>query len=344
MAYRDIVVIGASAGGVEALIQLVRKLPPGFPAAVFVVLHISPGATSQLPQILSRKGHLPAAHPADGDPILPGRIYIAPPNRHLLLEKEAVRLSSGPKENGFRPAVDPLFHSAARSFGPRTIAVILSGTLGDGGMGARVIKATGGLVLVQDPDEAIFADMPLNTLRRVTVDQVASIKEIVARLIQLVTQDIEAQGGVSMAEDAQKDAKSVQTGMENFESGEGSARATSLTCPECGGTVWEIAEGEFISYRCHVGHAFSSESLLVEQSETLESALWTAVRTLEERASLLRRMAVRARQLGNQFSEKSFIEESQEAEQNADVIRQVLVNGKNPEAEASAYTTAADSS
>jgi two-component system chemotaxis response regulator CheB len=328
MPTRDIVVVGASAGGVEALADLVSGLPAEFPASLFVVLHLPSASTSFLPQILERKGPLPASYPENGGKVQRGRIYVAPPNRHMLLRDHRVHLVAGPRENGFRPAIDPLFRSAARSFGPRVTGVILSGVLGDGSIGLQTIKAAGGIAVVQDPDEAVFADMPLNAMDRLAVDHVLPVREIAALLTQLVVQQVEAGGKAAMAQDDQTETRFVHDEIEQFEAGRGSAGATGLTCPECGGAIWELPEGELLNYRCHIGHTFSAESLLMTQSEALENALWSAVRTLEERASLLRRMALRFQQAGSRYSGEKFAEQSQEAEQNADVIRQVLINGR----------------
>jgi two-component system chemotaxis response regulator CheB len=328
MPSRDIVVIGASAGGVEALTQLASALPPDFPASLFVVLHFPSYGTSFLPQILTRKGRLPASHPENGGKFQPGQIYVAPPNRHMLLQDRSILLAAGPRENGFRPAIDPLFRSAARNFGRRVIGVVLSGSLADGSIGLQTVKASGGIAVVQDPEEAVFADMPLNAMESAEVDHVLPVRDIASLLIQLAGQPIETEGVTPMNQDEQDEARYVHDEIDRFEAGAGSALASGLTCPECGGAIWELPGAGPLNYRCHVGHVFSAESLLAEQSESLETALWSAVRALEERASLLRRMALRFQQAGSRYSGEKFAEQSQEAEQNADVIRQVLVNGK----------------
>lgn len=327
MPTQDIVVVGASAGGVEALTRLVGALPHDFPASLFVVQHFPSSGISFLPDILSRKGPLPASHPENGGKVLPGRIYVAPPGRHMLLRDHAVFLAAGPRENGFRPAIDTLFRSAARTFGPRVIGVVLSGSLGDGSIGLQAVKAAGGIAVVQDPGEAVFADMPLNAIESLAVDHVLPVREIAALLIELAGQPLTVGGESPMPQDAQDEVRYVHEEIDRFEAGAGSAQATGLTCPECGGAIWELPGAGPLNYRCHVGHAFSGESLLAGQSEALETALWSAVRALEERASLLRRMALRFQQAGSRYSGDKFAEQSQEAEQNADVIRQLLVNG-----------------
>jgi two-component system chemotaxis response regulator CheB len=326
--FRDIIVIGASAGGLEALTSLVSELPGTFPASLFVVMHFPPHGISYLPEILRRKGRLPASHPAHGSTFQSGEIYVAPPNRHMLLREHGVVLAAGPRKNGFRPAIDPLFLSAARTFGPRVVGVVLSGSLGDGSIGLQAVKAAGGIAVVQDPNEALFAEMPLNAIESLAVDYTLPVREIAALLVKLAVQPLDLHGEPSVSQTAQDQARLVHEEIGQFESGAGSAAATGLTCPECGGAIWELPEGNLIHYRCHIGHVFSAESFLAEQSAALETALWSAVRALEERASLLRRMARRFQQAGSRYSGDKFAEQSQEAEQNAEVIRQVLVNGK----------------
>jgi two-component system chemotaxis response regulator CheB len=167
MPKRDIIVIGTSAGGMETLIELFSRLPKKLAASIFVVCHISPYSSGVLPKVISRAGSLPAAHPTDREPIKPGQVYVAPPDHHLLIEDSVVRVTQGPKENRFRPAVDPLFRSAAYAYGPRVIGVILTGSLDDGTAGLWAVKERGGLAVVQDPDEALFDSMPLSALNNV---------------------------------------------------------------------------------------------------------------------------------------------------------------------------------
>jgi two-component system, chemotaxis family, protein-glutamate methylesterase/glutaminase len=181
----NIIVIGASAGGVEALSTLVRALPAGLPAAVFVVLHIPAQSPSLLPSILSRAGQLPAIQPTDGMAISPGCIYVAPPDHHMLLERGYIRIVRGPRENRHRPAIDPLFRSAARSYGARVTGVILTGTLDDGTAGLLAVKQRGGIAIVQDPKEALYTSMPRSALDHVAVDYCASLGEIATRLVEL---------------------------------------------------------------------------------------------------------------------------------------------------------------
>jgi two-component system chemotaxis response regulator CheB len=192
---RDLVVIAASAGGVEALMRLVSELPPTLPAALLVVLHRPPTRDSRLPTILRQAGPLAAVHAQDGEPIRTGQIYVAPPNYHLTVEHETLRLVQGPTENGFRPAADPLFRTAARAYGPRVVGVVLSGALDDGAAGLRAIKRYGGVAVAQDPDEALVTGMPRNAIRLDHVDRVLPVAEIAALLVQLAGPDDGDAGG-----------------------------------------------------------------------------------------------------------------------------------------------------
>jgi two-component system, chemotaxis family, protein-glutamate methylesterase/glutaminase len=195
MARRDIVVIGGSAGAIESVSEIVRGLPPDFPAAVFVVVHFPGSVTSALPRILNRAGTLPAAHPDNEGPIQPGRIYVAPPDCHLFIEDDKIRLTRGPKENGHRPAIDPLFRSAAHHYGPRVIGLLLSGNLSDGTAGLLSIKQHGGIAIVQDPETALYAGMPRSAIERVPVDHVIPVREMARLLVQLTAETAPAEEG-----------------------------------------------------------------------------------------------------------------------------------------------------
>jgi two-component system, chemotaxis family, protein-glutamate methylesterase/glutaminase len=267
----DIVVVGASAGGVEALVELARSLPPDLPAAVFVVLHVPSTGTSALPDILGRHGRLPAAHAKDGEPIEPGRIYVAPPDHHLLLRTGHVHLARGPRENGHRPAVDSLFRSAAREYAARVIGVVLSGALDDGTAGLAAVRARGGPTVVQEPADALFAGMPGSAIEQVGVDHVlpaAAMGPLLARL----TLEPAAAAAPQPAPDGMK----VEVAVEGFslEAMEGGHPGTpsGFSCPDCNGVLWEIQDGQLQRFRCRVGHAWSPESLLTQQSEAQQAA------------------------------------------------------------------------
>lgn len=332
MPRRDIVVIGASAGGVEAVTQLVQQLPNNLPAALLVVLHLPSNGFSVLPQILSRAGALPALHPADRTPIEPGQIYVAPPNRHLVVQRGKLRLSSGPRENGFRPSIDVLFRSAARCYQQRVIGVILSGTLDDGTAGLSMIKSADGVALVQDPDEALFSGMPGSAIEQVAIDRVLPVRELAEYMAELVlTSQHEPVNPVNEAEaemtedELGQESEIVAHEKTAIEQGERSGSASTFTCPGCGGVLWELSQGNILRYRCHIGHAYSSNSLLAEQADTVETALWSSVRALEEKAALSRRMATHARQQNRLLSEVQFTQRAEEVERQAEIVRQVIL-------------------
>ena len=295
---RDIIVIGASAGGVEALAELARRLPADLPAAVFVALHVPSHGSSVLPKILSRSGPLPAEHAVDGEPIRPGRIFVAPPDHHLLIHRGEVRLSRGPRENGVRPAVDPLFRTAARWHGPRVAGVVLSGSLDDGTAGLRAIKGRGGVTLAQDPEQAIFPGMPRNAIEAATVDHVLPVSGLADLLGRLAREPIPGGGPPTMPDDMEIESQIAEFDLDAIRRDEHPGTPSGFACPDCAGVLWEIREGDLVRYRCRVGHAYSPASLISEQSHALETALWTAFRALEERAAMAARMAEQYRARG----------------------------------------------
>lgn len=323
----DIVVIGASAGGIEAITALVEQLPQQFAATLFIAIHFPATSISLLPQILNRYGVLSAAHPSSNTQIQPGRIYVAPPNFHLLLRPGHLVLSQGPKENGHRPAIDTLFRSAANSYGRRVIGVILSGALDDGTAGLWTIKAQGGLTIVQDPEEALFDSMPRSAIANVEVDYVLKAAEIGTQLIQLTNMPREE--SQPMTDHHHRERDLVAQDKAALERGERPGNPSTLTCPDCGGVLWELRDGDMIRFRCHVGHAYSSDSLMAEQADDVERALWSAVRALEEKAALARRMAYQAREKNRLMSANQFFERAQEAEQHAKLVRQVMQHNKS---------------
>jgi two-component system chemotaxis response regulator CheB len=320
-ASRDLVVVGASAGGVDALQEIVAELPPEFPAAILVVLHVSSTGTSVLPQILTRSGPLPATFAKDGDELTRGQIFVAPADQHMLVHDGHIRLTQGPRENGHRPAIDPLFRSAARARDGRTIGVILSGLLDDGALGLRFIKQNGGSAVVQDPDEALFPSMPRAALDLTKVDRVASPGAMARVLCELIEAPIEAPSentplrpdGIGELDLVELDPSDTASLLDGPPSG--------LTCPECGGALWEQENGGVVRFACHVGHAYSLSSLLEEQGRSLETSLWSAVRALEERASMHRRLAHRTR---GGTREVLYQDRAREAEEHAQSLRAML--------------------
>jgi two-component system, chemotaxis family, protein-glutamate methylesterase/glutaminase len=333
MPAHDIVVLGFSAGGIDPLQQLVADLPSDFPAAIFVVHHFPPMSISALPSILTRSGRLPALQPADGDEIVPGRIYVARPDHHLLVGDNRVRLTRGPREHGHRPAIDPLFRTAARCFGPRVIGVILSGTLDDGTAGLLAIKRAGGLAVVQDPEEAAYPGMSLSAIRNVPVDHVARARELGALLDRLVRLPApEVAGAFSPADQTDPaDPEPAVGGTAALRTGHPPGQPASIVCPECGGALWETDNEGVLHFRCHVGHAYTAETLLASQTDALESALWRAVRALEEKAELSRRLANRSRERGMHRASAQFESAARSAEQGSDLIRESLLKGPTRE-------------
>jgi two-component system, chemotaxis family, protein-glutamate methylesterase/glutaminase len=324
LATYDVVVIGASAGGVEALSKVVSDLPRNLRAAVFVVLHLS-RARSVLPEILTRAGLLPAVHPADGDPIEHGRIYVGRPDHHLTLEEGRIRVVHGPTENGYRPAVDPLFRSAARVYGPRVIGIILTGALDDGTAGLAAVKEAGGIAIVQDPDEAFASSMPRSARAFVPVDHVLPLREIGALVVSLTNQQTD--GPVAVVGPHVK-AMEPDLGPPNIAVREGDrpGKVSVFTCPECHGTLWEADERGIVRFRCRVGHVYSPESMLAAQTDSVDRALWIALRSLEERAALTHRLSERASNRQHTWLAKAFQQRALAADQHASVIRDLLTN------------------
>lgn len=324
----DIIVIGASAGGVEAVSQIVRSMPPDLPAAIFVVIHISPHTNSVLPNILNRRSSLKALHPKDGEAIKHGHIYVAPPDRHLLVKNGHIHLSHGPKENRHRPAVDPLFRTAARAYGPRVVAVVLSGSLDDGTAGLSAVKKQGGVAIVQNPEEALYDGMPRSAIDNVPVDRILYISEIVPALVELAHLPVAA-APKSVDRDLQIESDMAELDMDAVQSEDRPGKESSYSCPECGGVLWELNNGNLIRFRCRTGHAYSVESLLAEQSDALEEALWSALRALKEKAQLTRRQALRAKERNQPLTASRFEEQLQETESEAEIIRKVLIKGED---------------
>jgi two-component system, chemotaxis family, protein-glutamate methylesterase/glutaminase len=293
---REVVVVGASAGGVEALTQLIAGLPLELPAAVFVVLHLAPHGSSLLPSILDRSGPMPVTAATDGERFERGHVYVCPPDMHMLVVDGQIRLTRGPRENGHRPAIDPLFRSAGRSYGRRAIGVVLSGTLDDGAAGLRFLKGRGGAAVVQDPADALYPGMPEAAVRHVDVDRIAPADRLADVICALLDEPLAAHVNGNPGTDPVGDPR----GPDLVELGpagsflDAPSETTALTCPECGGVLSLFEDGHLMRFGCHVGHTYSAESLAEGQAEALENALWAAIRALEERADLLRRMGRRS--------------------------------------------------
>ena len=289
MKARDIIVVGASAGGITALKEFVRYLPEDFEGSVFIVLHIPPYSESELPEILSKAGPLKAVHPKDGDPIEPGKIYVAPHDRHLLLEKDKVLVKKGPKENRFRPAIDALFRSAAYTYGSRVIGIILSGFLDDGTSGLYTIKRLGGMAIVQEPKDAEQPDMPKNAMEYVKPDYIVAAADIAPVIAGIIRKPAPQKHKLSKEELKLLKMEIVIATEDNaFKMGiMNMGEFTPFTCPNCHGALVQLVENNMIRYRCHTGHAYTASSLLAEVSESVEGMLWQTMRGMEEMNLLL---------------------------------------------------------
>jgi two-component system, chemotaxis family, protein-glutamate methylesterase/glutaminase len=315
-----VVVVGASAGGVEALVAFVANLPVTTRQAICVVLHVSPAGTSAMPDILGRAAHLPVHHPADGEPLLAGHIYVAPPDHHLEIEPGRVRLTQAPRENGHRPAIDATMRSAAAAYDGNVVGFVLSGSRDDGTAGLMAIKRRGGAAVVQDPDEALYDGMPRSAIAHVDVDAVLPLREMAAWLGRHRPTEPPSPGGTHQMHNPQIPHVAEPPGP--------NASGTRFTCPDCGGVLFEQEEDGLTRFRCSVGHVFSIESLSSAQATQLEGALWTAVRALEDRTELLRELAARSHSRGIQRTERSLRDQAADLEARAAVIREAIESAR----------------
>lgn len=324
----DIVVVGASSGGIEALTRMLARVPADLPASVLVVVHVSPVRESAVPKILAQAGPLPAESARDGEPLRRGHVYVAPPDRHLLVADHTMHLAMGPKENNFRPAVDPLFRSAALHHGAHVIGIVLSGALDCGTAGLMAIKRRGGVAVVQDPLDASVADMPAHALANVSVDHKLAADAIGEQLRAWVTR---APADGPTRSDPQLDTEVAEAQMaEGSELTPRLGPAAGLTCPNCNGPLFEVAGSPQLRYRCLVGHALSAEAMNVAQQAATEGAFWAALRALEEQAALSRRLATRARELNHDITAESFEERAHNAEHQARIVREQLLLAMAP--------------
>ena len=325
----DLVVVGASAGGVEALQRLVADLPADLPACVLVVLHLPrSGGSSVLADILARASALPVRTAVDGEPLTPGIVLVAPPERHLLVADGRVALSSGPHEGGHRPAIDPLFRSAAYSHASRVIGVVLTGNLDDGSAGLVSVARYGGRAVVQDPLDADFKGMPTNALRAVPDGQTVAL----AGLGALITEIARTPAGEPPPVDWQLDRLSRLELLSAMGSALGPLPddhpgiPSPYSCPDCNGVLFGVGLAEVKQFRCRIGHAYSGQTLVDKQGSAMETALWMAVRALEERQGLARQVADSAVKGGRTWSAEHFTQIAVEAERHAQLIRDLLVN------------------
>jgi two-component system chemotaxis response regulator CheB len=322
IAHRGVIVIGASAGGVGSLQKVMAGLPADLPAAIFVTLHLPESVRSALPQILTRAGRIEAVHAEDGLAIRAGRIYIAPPGFHLTLERTRMRVTRGAREHGHRPAIDPLFRSAALSFGSRVIGVILSGLLDDGTVGLFEVKRAGGIAVVQDPADTEWPSMPQSALRNVDVDHCLPADLLGPLLAKLVA------APPAPAQDPDPElAQELELLTMHEDEREHPGDPSPYSCPDCSGVLWETNDGDLLRFRCRVGHAYTSDTLTADQAVTVERALWTALRALEEQAGVKRRLGERAARQGRAATARQFESRAVELEQQARQVRDLLLAG-----------------
>lgn len=321
-----IVVIGTSAGGLESLKSLLGAIPPEFSAPILIVMHTSSNSISHLAEILQRNSHLTITTASNEQKMEKGTVYIAPSNNHMVVEEGLLRLEHGPKINHCRPAIDPLFYSVAFHYGSCAIGIILSGLLDDGSAGLLAIKRNHGIAIVQDLDEAPYPDMPSNALRNAKADYCLPTVEIAELLIQLVKKPLPDEGCIRANSQFNDEIKMNLTKYGIPEEEMNKIGSPSVfACPECHGVLWELKDDEMLRFRCRVGHALSSESLVEVLNEGVEAALWEALRVLEEKQNLLKRIGERISESeGNEY----YKSKAKDYDQSIGVLRSLLINNR----------------
>jgi two-component system chemotaxis response regulator CheB len=326
----DIIVIGSSAGGIKALGAILGKLPADIDAAIFIVQHLGPNSPRVLPRILRDLCSLPTSHPADGDEFHTGSIYIAPPDYHLLIEDGRTRVVRGPEENRFRPAIDALFRSAARNYGPRVLGVLLTGNLDDGTVGLQAIKKRGGLVIVQDPNEAEYPSMPKSAMKYAAIDHCLPLLEIAPMLLRLTPEPARSAEEYAVPDAMEFESKIAEQQLntkEFLDKVEEIGSRTTYTCPQCNGSIWQIGEEEPLRFRCHVGHSFTAGPFLTEQTSFIERTLWSLVKALEEKVTLTRQLAGRLEAQGNTNGAKRYRENADKVDDEVGLLRHLILDG-----------------
>ena len=324
---KPLIVIGASAGGVEALSVIFSSLPPDFPAAVLAVTHIG-ARDSVLPELLAKTSALPVRYARHGEPVFAGRILIAPPDQHMLVTsldgQSVIELTRGPKENHTRPAIDPLFRTAAATVGARVIGVVLTGFLDDGTAGLAAIKACGGTAIVQQPSEAVAPSMPQSALLHVQVDQCLPVAQIGPALLALVVGRQSAAIAPAIPEVTVVENRFARGGgdMEELRK---IATPSTFTCPECHGALWELHAQQPRRFRCHTGHSFTATILAELQHEKAEDAIWAAVRALQEKQRLYESLAAKATAWRHAGTAIDYAAKAAQAREQAELLRSVLL-------------------
>jgi two-component system chemotaxis response regulator CheB len=325
MAIDSVVVIGTSLGGVEALQRLVSKLPSDFASAMLVVQHVG-NHPSKLPEILTQRGPIRAKHAVEGERIQPGRILLAPPDRHMLVDGDVIQLTHGPKEHHTRPAIDPLFLSAALSRGPGVVGVILTGRGSDGTAGLQAIKECGGVTIVQDPTEALVPDMPRSASHYVDIDHCVKLDELPELLTSLVSpREIGRRGApATPPPNLQHEHDLTLSKGDPMEHLKAIATPSPFACPECSGGLWEVTNAQPPRYRCHTGHGYTLDTLQETQSNETDAALWSAIRALQEKSHLMQMMATIHRNAGEESEATAIEAEMEKAKKQASLIRELV--------------------
>jgi two-component system chemotaxis response regulator CheB len=328
------IVIGASAGGLEPLREVVAQLPADLPAPVFAVMHLPANHRSYLPHILSQTGPLPALHPEDNTRIEAGYIYVAPPDHHLLIDDSFVAVKRGPKENGFRPSIDALFRSAAYTYGPGAIGVVLSGALNDGTSGLWSIKRLGGIAIVQEPDQARYPSMPRSALEYIDADYKIRSDAIGPLLAQLTQEQAGQQKRVGDATEDDNRRLAIET---QLAAGVNIPEKTVLelgslsqfTCPECKGSLVKITEGGLFRFRCHTGHGFSADALLDDLMKTVDEQLWQTIRGFQEASMLLEHIGRHMQEDGGSAQAEVLLAKARELNQESSRLQRMAVEHEN---------------
>jgi two-component system, chemotaxis family, protein-glutamate methylesterase/glutaminase len=330
MTGRKVVLIGASSGGFKGIRSILGRLPADLKAPVFICLHVPPDRPSKLPELLSQAGPLVARHPHDGEDIRDGCIYVAPPDNHLLVGEDRIRILRGPQENRFRPAIDAMFRSAAMAHSTGVIGVLLSGQLEDGTVGLQAVKQCGGVAIVQDPREAEYDSMPSSAMRYVEVDHCVGLEALPELLVKLVAEKV-GNERLQVPKDVELESVIAEQQLNTaqfLEKVESIGSRTTYACPLCNGSIWQIGESDPLRFRCHVGHSFTAEYFWAEQSQNLENALWSAIRIMEEKVTFARQFAQRMD--ANHLPEvaERYRAHATKIDKELGVIRGVIVGGR----------------
>jgi len=320
---RDIVVIGCSAGGVEALPRIIQQFPPDFEAAILIAQHLAPTHTPYLVTILQRSSRLPLEWAEQGAPVKPGHIVVTPPDLHLVLSDGHIGLTRGARENYARPSINKLFRSAAAEYGNRVIGVLLTGMLEDGVAGLQAIRDAGGFVIVQDPRDAAYPELPSRALQALEPDRTLPIDAIGAAIIAASRDDVTvAPPPPHVAIEAELDRRfhAEPSDMKLL------GPQTALSCPECRGPMWQLGDERLRRFRCYLGHVVTANEMLVASADDVESALWSAVRALNDHAMTLETLAADATRIGNGESAEAYSRRAQAARRQTEVAHQFVLD------------------